>query len=346
MNFLKNYLLGSYGGSRVKKIRWGIMSAANIAYDELVPALRRSKYAEVVAIASNSIEKTERFNIPIVYSDYMELLNDSSIDAVYIPLPNALHTEWAVKAMDKGKNVLLEKPAALTRDGMLEIKEAAERNQVVFMEAFMYQFHKQHQRVQELLSANLIGESKHLKAHFSWELEDKNDIRLNAELGGGAMRDVGCYGLHAVTQLLAFEPVELSMSGNVLEQFGVDITSVCVLKDAEQRIAEVTASMEMPFLNRYEIIGTKGSLTLDSSFRPDVSDDQFGKITVKDENGNVVLFERIKDDQYLNQIEHFQDCIFKNKKTIYNEEDSLNLATYLEVAYQSLEENSKMIKIP
>lgn len=330
----------------MKKTRWGIMSAANIAYDELVPALRRSENAEVAAIASKSTDKTERFNIPVVYTDYMELLNDASIDAVYIPLPNALHTEWAVKAMNKGKNVLLEKPAALTREEMLKMKEASEENNVLFMEAFMYQFHKQHQRIKELLASDIIGELKHLKAHFSWEIEDENDIRLNPTLGGGAMRDVGCYGLHAVTQLLGFKPVEISMSGRVPEEYGVDITSVCILKDKEQRIAEVTASMEMPFLNRYEIIGTKGSILLDSSFRPDVSDDQFGKITVKDENANIILFERIKDDQYLNQIEYFQDCIIEKKKPVYSAKDSLNLTTYLEVAYQSLKENSKMIKVP
>lgn len=327
------------------KIRWGIMSAANIAFDEVVPALRRSNRAVVSAVASKSLEKAKRFNVPVIYGQYEELLNDSSIDAVYIPLPNALHAKWAIQAMQNGKHVLLEKPAALTEVEMAEIKLAAEENNVIFMEAFMYQFHRQHKRLQELLKKDVIGDYQHIKAHFSWKLEDEDDIRLNQDLGGGAMRDVGCYGLHAVTQIIGFKPTQLTMSGKVHPKHKVDTTSVCVLVDDQRRIAEVTASMELPFINRYEIIGQKGSITVDSSFRPDVSDDNFGKITVRDDNGNVVLFERIKDDQYLKQVEHFHDCVIEGKQSVYTAEHSLQMARYLEKSYQSLNNASKTVEI-
>ncbi|MGM0777948.1 MAG: Gfo/Idh/MocA family protein [Bacillota bacterium] len=322
------------------KIRWGIISAANIAYDELVPALRRSNRADVVAVASNSKDKAKRFNTPVIYEDYDQLLDDSSIDAVYIPLPNSLHSEWAVKALKKRKHVLLEKPAALNEAEMREIKIAAEENEVVFMEAFMYQFHSQHKRVKELLDSGAIGEYRHIKAHFSWMLEDDGDIRLKRELGGGAMRDVGCYGLHAVTQMIGFKPIRLSMTGKVHPEKGVDTTSTCILLDKENRLAEVSASMELPFINRYEIIGSEGSITVDSSFRPDVSNDQFGKVTVRDHNGNVLLFERFKDDQYLNQVEHFHDCVCKGAAPAYNAAHSLEMARYLEKCYESLNRNS------
>ncbi|MCM3707192.1 MULTISPECIES: Gfo/Idh/MocA family protein [Cytobacillus] len=322
------------------KIRWGIISAANIAYDELVPALRRSNRANVAAVASKSRNKAERFNTPIVYEEYEQLLDDSSIDAVYIPLPNSLHSEWAVKALKKGKHVLLEKPAALNEAEMREIKMAAEENEVIFMEAFMYQFHSQHKRVKELLESGMIGEYRHIKAHFSWMLEDEEDIRLNRELGGGAMRDVGCYGVHAVTQMIGFKPVRLSMTGKVHPEKGVDTTSSCILFDQENRMAEVSASMELPFIDRYEIIGTKGSIAVDSSFRPDVSDDESGKVTVRDQNGNTVLFERYKDDQYLNQVEHFHDCVYKGDTPAYNAAHSLEMARYLEKCYESLNKNS------
>ncbi|MDQ1000756.1 xylose dehydrogenase (NAD/NADP) [Neobacillus niacini] len=322
------------------KIRWGILSAANIAYDELVPALRRSARAEVAAVASKSTGKAERFNPPVIYDNYEELLDDSSINAVYIPLPNSLHATWAVEAMKKGKHVLLEKPATLTEAEMNFIKETAENNNVVFMEAFMYQFHRQHKRAKELLQSGVIGEYRHVKAHFSWMLDDGGDIRLNRELGGGAMRDVGCYGLHAVTQIVGFKPIQISMTGSIHPEYGVDTTSTCVLMDNKNRIAEVSASIELPFINRYEIIGEKGSITVDSSFRPDVSDDKFGKITVKDSNSNVICFERIKDDQYLNQVEHFHDCILTGGLPSYNAGHSLEMARYLEKAYQSLQNQS------
>jgi predicted dehydrogenase len=325
------------------KIRWGIISAANIAYNELVPALRRSGRADVRAVASKSLEKAKRFETPIIYEQYEQLLDDPSIEAVYIPLPNSLHAEWAVKALEKGKHVLLEKPAALTEAEMEAVKTAAQDNNAVFMEAFMYQFHCQHKRVKELLRSGLIGEYRHVKAHFSWMLEDEEDIRLNRELGGGAMRDVGCYGLHAVTQIAGFKPVQISMSGKIRN--GVDTTSTCVLIDKYNRTAEVSASMELPFINRYEIIGPKGSIIVDSSFRPDVSADGYGKVTVRDENGNVILFERFKDDQYLNQVEHFHDCILEGKKTVYNEEHSLLMARYLEKSYQSLHSKSVLTDV-
>jgi xylose dehydrogenase (NAD/NADP) len=332
-------------GNTMTQIRWGILSAANIAYNELVPALRRSNRAEVVAVASKSTGKAERFNVPVIYESYEQLLNDSSIDAVYIPLPNALHSTWAVKAMDHGKHVLLEKPAALTEAEMASIKASAEENGVVFMEAFMYQFHSQHKRVKELLGSGIIGEYRHVKAHFSWMLEDAGDIRLNRELGGGAMRDVGCYGLHAVTQIVGFKPVQISMSGKIHPKHGVDTTSTCVLIDQQSRTAEVSASMDLPFINRYEIMGPNGSITVDSSFRPDVSDDGFGKITVRDDNGNVILFERYKDDQYLNQIEHFHDCILENSIPDYDAGHSLQMARYLEKGYQSLQNKSVLINV-
>ena len=329
----------------MKQIRWGIVSAANIAYDQLVPALRRSDRAVVAAVASKSKEKAERFRVPTIYESYEELLNDPAIDAVYIPLPNSLHAEWAVKAMNHGKHVLLEKPATLTEAEMEGIKAAAEANRVVFMEAFMYQFHKQHKRFKELLASGIIGEYRHVKAHFSWMLEDAGDIRLNPVLGGGAMRDVGCYGMHAVTQIIGFKPVKISMTGKVHPEFGVDTLSTCVLIDDQLRTAEVSASMELPFINRYEVIGPKGSIMVDSSFRPDESDDGFGKITVKDNNSNVILFERLKDDQYLNQVEHFQECIFENKHPEYNAFHSLEMARYLEKGYQSLHNNSVLTDI-
>ncbi|GAA0318389.1 Gfo/Idh/MocA family oxidoreductase [Oceanobacillus oncorhynchi subsp. oncorhynchi] len=329
----------------MKKINWGILGAANIAYEQVVPAIRRSERAFVSAVASRTKEKAERFNTPEIYDTYEEMLNDDSIDAVYIPLPNALHKEWAVKALNAEKHVLLEKPAALTAEEMVEIKAAADENNVIFIEAFMYQYHQQHQRVKELLDSKIIGEFRHLKAHFSWMLHHENDIRLNQELGGGAMWDVGCYGVHAVTQIFGMKPIKVSMSGNIHPDYHVDLTSTTVFIDEQHRTAEVSASMELPFIDRYEAIGPKGSLLVESAFRPDVSADQRGKVTVKDIDGNIILLETFQSDQYLNQIEHFQDCIIEGKKPIYDAEDSIEITRYIERSYQSLYNDSVLKNI-
>lgn len=317
-------------------INWGILSAANIAYEQVVPALRRSSRVNIIAIASRSLGKAERFNIPIVYQTYEELLENTNIQAVYIPLPNSLHKEWAIKAMEAGKHVLLEKPAVLTEEEMFEIKKAADKNNVVFMEAFMYQFHDQHKKVKELLNQGVIGEYQHIKAHFSWMLEDPKDIRLNSDLGGGALWDVGCYGFHVVTQLIGLKPEKISVSAKLHPDHQVDMTSSCFLIDKEGRTAEITASMELPFIDRYEIIGTNGTILVDCAFRPDVSFDGRGKVTVKGLDGNIRIHEKIKSDQYLNQIEHFNDCILENNKPLYSVDDSLQLVHYLQRCYQSL----------
>lgn len=327
------------------KINWGIMSTANIAYDEVVPALRRSNHALVSAIATRSKEKAERFQIPKIYGSYEELLDDPTIDAVYIPLPNSMHKEWAVNAMNAGKHVLLEKPAVLNETDMLEIIKAAGKNNVVFMEAFMYQFHSQHKKVRDLLKSEIIGEIKHMKAHFSWFLTNPNDIRLIPEMGGGAMWDVGCYGIHAITQIVGMKPVKLSMSGYIHPEYNVDLTSSCFMIDGQGRTAEVSASMELPFIDRYEIIGQKGSIIVESAFRPDISIDNRGKVMVKDYNDNVILYEAIESDQYLNQVEHFQDCIINKRQPLYSAENSIEVIRYIEKSYTSLTNHSVLTEI-
>jgi predicted dehydrogenase len=137
-----------------RKLKWGIISTAKIGQKQLIPAIHRAKNAEVVALASPN-EKAQavadELQIPHVFSSYEEMLNDSMIDAVYIPLPNHLHKEWVMKAADHGKHVLCEKPAALNREETLEMIDYCKEKKVMFMEAFMYQFHPQHERVREIL---------------------------------------------------------------------------------------------------------------------------------------------------------------------------------------------------
>ncbi|KZN96710.1 hypothetical protein AZI98_07355 [Aeribacillus pallidus] len=324
----------------MEKVKWGIMSAANIAYEQLLPALRQSSRSEVVAIASRSKEKVARFNIPKVYSDYDQLLEDESIDVVYIPLPNALHAEWAIKAAQKGKHILVEKPAAVSTKELLKVQEAVEQNNVIFMEAFMYQFHKQHARVKDLLASGMIGNILHVKSHFSWSLQDRDDIRLNPALGGGAMWDVGCYGVHAMSQIIGIKPEKVVMLGEVDPEHKVDMLSTCIFVDEFGRTAEITASMKLPFINRYEIIGERGTILVDSSFRPDVSSDQKGKVIVKDDNNEIILFETYKDNQYFNQVEHVNDCIINGKQPVYGIRNSIQVIHYIEKGYESLRNQS------
>ncbi|GIN91728.1 NDP-hexose-3-ketoreductase [Siminovitchia terrae] len=329
----------------MRTINWGVLGAANIAYTEVVPAIRRSDGGNIVAVASRNTEKAKRFNVPKLYPTYEGLLEDNQVDAVYIPLPNALHKKWAIKALEAKKHVLVEKPATISEDDMKEIVDAADRNDVIFMEAFMYQFHAQHQYVRELLESRIIGDYRFVKAHFSFFLDNQEDIRLDQELGGGAFWDVGCYGVHALTQIIGMKPTSVSMFGKIDHNHQVDTTSVCFFTDDKNRCAEISASFEGPFVDRYEIFGEKGAIIVESAFRPDVSKDGSGKVKVINLDGHEIKRESFIDDQYLNQIKHFQECILSRKLPIYNQRDSLEVVKYIENGYRSLQNDSKMIEL-
>src|SRR5699024_3332432 len=163
------------------------------------------------------------------FSSYEALLEDPEIDAVYIPLPNGLHKEWVIKAAEKKKHVLCEKPVAITTEELEEMIAACEKNNVTFMEAFMYQFHPQHEKVKELIRDGSIGDVSFMNASFSFYLGDRTNIRLNKNLGGGAMFDAGCYTLHAIRNILDQEPVSVYASANYHSELDVDLTMAGVL---------------------------------------------------------------------------------------------------------------------
>lgn len=164
-------------------VRWRILSTAKIAQDELLPAYMDAANAKVVAIASSNRKVKEiasKFRSPKIYESYDELLEDPGIDAVYIPLPNALHSYWVKRAAEKGKHELCQKPAALTAKEAEEMIEVCKKNNVMFMEAFMYQFHPRHQRVKEIIASGEIGESKLMKVSLSFYLGNQvGNIRMN-----------------------------------------------------------------------------------------------------------------------------------------------------------------------
>lgn len=315
-------------------IRWGILGAANIAFEQVVPAIRRSSNSEVVAIASYSKYKVDRFNINRVYDTYDDLLNDEAIDAVYIPLPNELHAKYAIKALKSGKHVLVEKPITASMEQLRELLTVQKESHKVVLEAFMYQYHQQHKKVQQILESDYIGSIKHVKAHFSWQIESAEDIRLNKSLAGGALYDVGCYCMHAITQIVGFKPVKIQYLQTEGEQ--VDLTGVCTMINADQQLASFVCSMNMPFYDMYEVIGTKGSIRVEHSFRPDLAPDGKGRITLFDENRDIVEQHEIEDDQYLRQIEHFETCIVHPEQVHKQLEASLQTITYIEKAYASL----------
>lgn len=193
------------------KIKWGILGNAKIAREKVIPALQKSPYCKVVAIASRDIvqvKKTARLlKIQKAYSNYEELLNDKDIQAVYIPLPNHLHIDWAVKCIAAGKHVLCEKPVGLSYIDGLRLMEAAKAHpKIKVMEGFMYRFHPQWLRVKQLIKLNRIGELKMVQTFFTYYNADPNNIRNQVDVGGGALMDIGCYGVSVSRFLFGEEP--------------------------------------------------------------------------------------------------------------------------------------------
>ena len=191
-------------------VRWGILSTANIGVRKVIPATEKAERCEVVAIASRDGERAakvaDELRIPRAYGGYEALLSDPDVDAVYIPLPNSQHAAWTIAAARAGKHVLCEKPLAMTAAEAEEMVRACANEGVLLMEAFMYRLHPSWEAVRELVASGRIGRLRAVQSWFSYFNDDPNDIRNVAELGGGALYDIGCYSINLSRMLFGSEP--------------------------------------------------------------------------------------------------------------------------------------------
>jgi D-xylose 1-dehydrogenase (NADP+, D-xylono-1,5-lactone-forming) len=322
----------------LRKVRWGVISTAGIAQTQVIPAILRSDNAEIIGIASRGEQAkkvAEAFSIPHSYDSYEKLLMNPEIEAVYIPLPNHLHKRWVMEAAKYGKHVLVEKPAALTIEETEEMTAFCRVQNVKFMEAFMYQFHPQHQRVKEIISSGEIGETRFMRASFSFYMENRDDnIRMNKEMGGGSIYDVGCYGIHAIRNILGSEPTTVETFAELDPQTGIDVSSIVYMKLENGINCVVDCSFDMAFRHEYEIVGTKGKITVPAAYRPDVADHQ-GVIHIQSEQEN--RSETVVGDQYKLQVEHFSAAILEDFEPSYTVENTLQNMRVIEACYESIE---------
>lgn len=256
-----------------RKLKWGVMGAARINR-RFLPGLKAAYNAELVAIASRGEAKArqaaDQWGARTAYGSYEALLADPQIEAIYIPLPNALHVEWATKAAQAGKHVLSEKPLALKPEEIGPLEEVARQNGVNVMEAFMYRFHPQQARVRELLAAGAIGQPRVIRGTFAFVMAtDAPNIRMNAALGGGATWDVGCYAINVSRWMFGAEPVTASAEASL--KGDVDYSVAAILDFGEDRRAVLDYGMDYGRRSFYEIIGTKGSLSVENMWQEPAS---------------------------------------------------------------------------
>lgn len=242
-------------------VRWGIMSTARINR-RLLEGARQVPGAEVVAVASRDGAAAERYarewGIERAHGSYEALLADPQVDVVYIPLPNALHVPWTLRALEAGKHVLCEKPLSARPEEVERVFAAAHRDGLHVMEAFMYRHHPQTRALAELVGQGAVGRLRMVRTHFSFVLRDGADIRLDAALEGGALMDLGCYCVSA-TRLLAGEPRSVTAAA-VLGGNGVDVAFAATMALDDDVLAHFDASFQAAPRHELEVVGDEGSL--------------------------------------------------------------------------------------
>jgi predicted dehydrogenase len=251
------------------RVRWGVLSTANIAIEKVVPGLRRSPRSEVLGIASREDGRAAavagRLGITRAYGTYEALLADPDIDAVYIPLPNNLHAEWTIAAARAGKHVLCEKPLAMTANDAQGMVDACAAADVLLMEAFMYRQHPSWTAVRELVASGRIGRLQAVDSWFSYFNDDPANIRNIADAGGGALYDIGCYSVNLSRMLFDAEPVRVQAAIRRDSALGVDVVTSGIL-EFEGGIATFTCSTRTETDQRVHIYGTEGRISIEIPF--------------------------------------------------------------------------------
>jgi predicted dehydrogenase len=248
----------------MKKVNWGVLSTAKIGREKVIPAMQQGQWSHVGAIASRSLESAQKvaadLGIPKAYGSYEELLADPEIEVIYNPLPNDQHVAWTLAAARAGKHVLCEKPFAMTAQEAEQLREVA--GKVHIMEAFMVRFHPQWQRARELVRSGALGELRTVQAFFSYFNRQSDNIRNRADVGGGALYDIGCYAIVAGRFLFESEPLRVITLIDRDPDFKTDRTASAMLDFGEGRRLDFTVSTQSVPFQRLQAIGTKQRLEL------------------------------------------------------------------------------------
>jgi xylose dehydrogenase (NAD/NADP) len=252
-------------------LRWGLLSTARIN-TRLIPAIRAGARSEVTTVASRALDRAQAYaaewKIPRALGSYEALLADPGIDVVYIALPNSLHVEWTVRALDAGKHVLCEKPLALSVEEVDRIEAAATRASRVAAEAFMYRHHPLTEAAAAIVKSGRMGTVRGFKGAFTFPLTREGDVRLDPSLGGGSLWDVGCYPVSYTCFLAGSAPVEV-FGWQPPSPTGVDLEFAGMMRFAGGSVAQFDSGFAGPFRAEMEVIGTEGALRIHRPFRTD-----------------------------------------------------------------------------
>jgi predicted dehydrogenase len=318
--------------SPVAPVRWGVLGSSAYISGLLVPAVLASRTGRLAAVATrgDGQDPTTRLAVDAgarLLPDYAAVVEDDGVDAVYVPLPNTLHVEWALRAVAAGKHVLVEKPLAMTEAEVREVQGAARARGVLVMEAFMYRFHPQHARVHALVAQGRIGEVRAVRSSFAFRIDDPRNIRLSPELGGGATFDVGCYATDVARWFLPGEPTRVQATAR-RNADGLDTTVAAVVEFPDDRVALLDYSIDYGQQAQYEVQGTTGSVRVDDAWA--MAGDP-ATIRVRDAAGRTTETVQVAGDHYLAQVEAFEAAVLAGATDVpYTAADSRGNARLLE----------------
>lgn len=320
----------------MQKIKWGVLGTAGIAKEQTIPGMKEASNCEVYAIAGRNLEKAkefqEMFGFEKAYGSYEELLQDPEVEAVYIPLPNTLHYEWTVKALEAKKHVLCEKPLAPSEEVARQMIEAAEKNGVLLMEAFAYLHSPFIKAVKAELDAKTIGDVVYMESTFITSDYDISNIRMRRDTLGGCLYDLGCYNTTQILWMLEEEPERVQAISDFSEEnIDVNTTAMMNFKSGKRAVMHsgmvLSKEIEEKFdrIDNFRIHGTKGSI------RSDVQFNQCGKLAYVVSVGNKEVVKVIDTPQnYCMEVEQFGRCIRDGEKLHVSHEFTLKNARLMD----------------
>jgi D-xylose 1-dehydrogenase (NADP+, D-xylono-1,5-lactone-forming) len=311
-------------------VNWGILSTADINR-KVIPGAHESPKVNLLAVASRDNKRAEEYarnwEIERAYGSYEELLADSEIEAVYNPLPNTMHVEWSIKALEAGKHVLCEKPMSRNAAEVERAFEIAERNGRILSEAFMYRHNPQTRRLKQLVGDGAIGELRLIRAAFSYGLYEAENIRLRTDVEGGALMDVGCYCVSG-SRLVGGEPARVYGEARIGET-GTDWVFTGTLRFPGDVLATFDCGTALVERDELEAIGSEGSLFLDDPWHCNVPMIELRK------DGNVDRIEVERQDSYRLEVENVSDAIRGEAELLLGREDAIAQARALEALHRS-----------
>lgn len=325
-----------------KKLRWGVLGVSKFAVTKCIPGIQASSWCDVTAIASRDLPKSQeaaaKLGIATAYGSYEELLADPAIDVVYNPLPNHLHVPWSIAALKAGKHVLCEKPLALSMEELQTLVAARDSTGLKVGEAFMVRTHPQWLRARELAASGRIGELRAASGFFSYTNVDPLNIRNRADIGGGALWDIGCYPVTTSRMVFGTEPLRVAAAIVRDPQFGTDRLSSFILEYPQGHAAFTCSTQLVPY-QRMQFFGTKGRIEVEIPFNS--PPDRPTRIFVDDGGelfGSGISTETFPTgDQYTWQADAFARAVLEQSPLPVPLEDSVKQLAVLSAIFRAAE---------